>query len=331
VANPAQSLFFAIEGLVLCVWSAHLRRTLAKTADREQWHRQLTQTAADGVWVTDAEGVITFANPRIGEILGVTSGKLVGRRIEEFLFPEEVPVERIRFGNRRAGFRQQFDRRMRRKDGTEAWVLVSASSLPSRGVLSMMTDITERKNAERALRRSETRFRSLFENVLEGVYQSSPEGRILSANPMLLKMLGLNSETDFNNIDIANDLYVDPEIRMRLLERLEREGSFQNVEYALRRRDGEVIHVVENARVVRADDGGVLFYEGTLAEITETRALANGICAAEFSNDFKNVMTAVSGYTHLILEDLDETHPAHATASALLKTVESATDPVRPI
>ena len=87
------------------------------------------------------------------------------------------------------------------------------------------------------LRRSEGRFRNLFENAPEGVYQSSPAGRILAANPMLLRMLGLNSEAELNDVNIASDLYVDPEIRARLLERLEQEGSFQNVEYALRRGD----------------------------------------------------------------------------------------------
>jgi PAS domain S-box-containing protein len=325
-AGTTQAIFFAIEGAVLCFWIARVRRTLTKTADGENWHRQLTETTAVGAWVTEEDGVISYANPRMDEILGLLAGKTAGRRAEEFFFPEEIPVERIRVGNRRAGFRQHFDRRLRRKDGSEAWVLVSASALPTRGVLSMMTDITERKRAEHALRRSEQRFRGLFENVLQGVYQSSPQGRILAANPMLLRMLGLNTEADFNDVDIASDLYVDPEIRASLLERLEHEGSFQNVEYSLRRRDGRVIRVMENARAVRGDDGGVLFYEGTLTEITQKRVQDDLT-----GEDVNNVLTAVSGYTHLILEDLHETHPAHTTASELLKTVESATNQARPI
>ena len=72
--------------------------------------------------------------------------------------------------------------------------------------------------------------------------------RILAANPMLLRMLGLSCEADMNDVNIASDLYVDPNVRKRLLERLERDGSFQNIEYQLRRRDGMVITVQENAR-----------------------------------------------------------------------------------
>ena len=131
-----------------------------------------------------------------------------------------------------------------------------------------MIDITERKQAELALRLSERRFRNLFENIIDGVYQTTPDGRIIAANPMLLKMLGLSSERELNEV-IAVDLYVDPGIRRRLTGRLEREGSFRNVIYELRRRDGHTITVRENARVVRDEDGNVLYYEGTLTDVTQ--------------------------------------------------------------
>jgi PAS domain S-box-containing protein len=296
------------------------------------------ETAAEGIWVTDEQDVITYANPRIGEILGFSPAELRGLRTEDFLFPEEVPAERIRIRNRREGVREQFDRRLRRKDGSEAWVLVTGNSFRSesgefQGVLSMMTDITERKTAEQALRRSEQRFRSLFENVLEGVYQSTPGGRILAANPMLLRMLGLKSEADFNDVNIASDLYVDPSVRRRLLDRLEHEGSFQNVEYSLRRRDGQVIRVLENARVVRGDDGAVLYYEGTLSDITEKREIeeqlrmgqqaeVTGRMAGAIAQDFSNALTAVSGYARLTLDELTPNHPAYFSASELLRAVE---------
>jgi PAS domain S-box-containing protein len=332
---------FAGEGVLLSIGSARLRRATREAARSEDWHRRLVETSGEGIWVTDSEARITYANPRIAEILGVEVADVVGRKTEEFFFPEDLSVERVRFQNLRSGLKEQYDRRLRRKDGSEAWVLACCNPFPNRpseflGVLAMMTDITERKRAEQALRRSEERFRGLFENVLEGVYQSTPEGRILAANPMLLRMLGLVCEADMNDVNIAKDLYVDPNVRKRLLERLERDGSFQNIEYRLRRRDGTVITVQENARVVRDEEGRVLYYEGTLTDITDRKRIeeqlrqaqkmeALGRLAGGIAHDFSNVLTIISGYARLVTGELAATHPARSSAEQMVKAADSAT------
>ena len=330
-------LIFAAEGLFLSAGSGRLRRASRQARRSEEWHRSLIDTSNEGIWVVDARGTVTYANPRMGEILGCVASELVGRRAEEFFFPPDLPMERIRFHDRRPGHREQFDRRLRRKDGSETWVLACSSSFPgnkgdSDGVLAMMTDITERKIAEQALRRSEQRFRGLFENVLEGVYQSTPEGQIIAANPMLLNMLGMASEAELNDVNIARDLYVDPGVRKRLLERLEQDGSFRNVEYQLRRRDGKTITVRENARAVRNEDGRVAYYEGTLSDVTELIQIESELLKAQYRHsvdtiaaniphEFRNVLTVISGYAELMLEDLPVSHPARAAALDIQRTV----------
>ena len=331
---------FAAEGMLLSIGSARLRRATREVARREDWHRRLVETSHEGIWVTDNEARITYANPRIAEILGAQVEDVVGQKVEEFLFPADLSVERIRFENLRTGLKAQFDRRLRRKDGVEAWVLACSNPFPNRpseflGVLAMMTDITERKRAEHALRRSEERFRGLFENVLEGVYQSTPDGRIIAANPMLLRMLGLANEAEMNDVNIASDLYVDRNVRKRLLERLEQDGSFQNIEYQLRRRDGHIITVEENGRVVRDEEGRVLYYEGTLTEITERKRIeeqlrqaqkmeALGRLAGGIAHDFSDVLTIISGYARLVVSELPAAHPARSSAEQLVKAADSA-------
>ena len=229
-------LLFAGEGGLVTAGTARLRRFARESARGEAWHRKLVETAAEEIWVLDNKGTIVWANARMAEMLGISAALLVGHNAEEFYFPADLSVERIRRENLRTGLKEQFDRRLRRGDGAELWVLaccnlttLESNDIP--GSLAMMTDITERKLAEHNLRRSEERFRTLFENVLEGVYQSTPEGRILAANPMLVKMLGLESARDLEDVNIAEDLYVDRDIRKRLLDHLEHEGGFQNVEY----------------------------------------------------------------------------------------------------
>ncbi len=260
LARPA---IFVVEGLLITLYAWGARRIARQIVADSDWHRRMLETTSEAIWVIGEDGVIAYANPRIAEILGCTVEDLQGHNRRDFSFEADLSVERIRFQNRRTGHKDQFDRRLRRPDGGEVWLLTCSNAVFNekgsfQGVLSMMTDITERKRAEYALRRSEEKFRSLFDNIPEGVYQSTPEGRILDANPMSLNMLGLTSEAQLNDVNIAKDLYVDEATRRQLMERLEESGSFQNVEYQLRRRDGCTITVQENARVVRDEQGQVL-------------------------------------------------------------------------
>jgi two-component system, cell cycle sensor histidine kinase and response regulator CckA len=330
-------LVFLMEGALLSAGSRRMWRFSREAALSEAWHRQLVETATEGIWVHNDQGLITYANARMAELLGVTVEELTGRNVDEFFLPADLSVERIRAANLRSGQKVQFDRRLRRRDGAEIWVLACCNLVQGQepGALAMMTDITERKSAEYALRRSEERFRNLFEHVLEGVYQSTPDGRILAANPMLLRMLCLTSEAQLNDVNIAQHLYVDANIRQRLLEQLEQEGGFQNVEYELRRRDGAIITVLENARVVKDENGIVLYYEGTLTDITPRKRIeealrqaqkveALGRLAGGIAHDFNNVLTLITGFTELALTELSPSHPAHASMEQVQQAAESA-------
>lgn len=333
-------LIFAVEGAVLSVGSARLWKAKREAHRGEAWHKRLVETANEGIWIQNDASVITYANARMAEMLGVSVEQLVGRRVDEFFFAADLSVERVRAENLRRGRKEQFDRRMRRSDGSEIWALtccnlIEADQGEKPGALAMMTDITERKRAEHALRQSEERFRNLFETVLEGVYQSTPDGRILHANPMLLKMLGVQNESQLNDINIAKDLDADPHVRRRLLERLEHEGGFQNVEYELRSRDGRIISVLENARVIRDENGAVLYYEGTLTDITPKKRMeeqlrqaqkaeALGRLAGGIAHDFNNVLTVVTGYAQLVLTELELSHPARQSAEQVVEAAGSA-------
>ena len=129
----------------------------------------------------------------------------------------------------------------------------------------------ERRRAEQAVLASEARFRGLFENTLDGVYQVDAEGRFLSVNPALVQMLGYESEEQLKALPSTEDLYIDRNDRRRLVKALNRTGSLRNAELRLRRRDGREIVVLENARAVFDASGKLLGHEGTLSDITERK------------------------------------------------------------
>jgi diguanylate cyclase (GGDEF)-like protein/PAS domain S-box-containing protein len=129
----------------------------------------------------------------------------------------------------------------------------------------------EREQSEAAIRCSESRYRGLFENVIEGVYRATAAGRLEAVNPALVEMLGFERVEDLLALPSTHELYADVADREQVVGRLNRDGIVRNAEYQLRRRDGTLITVVENARVVRDADGTVVGYEGTLADITERK------------------------------------------------------------
>jgi diguanylate cyclase (GGDEF)-like protein/PAS domain S-box-containing protein len=126
----------------------------------------------------------------------------------------------------------------------------------------------ERKRSEDALRRSEAQYRGLFENVIEGVYRSSVEGRFEAANPALVQMLGYDSAEDLLALPDNAPIYAHPSEREKVIAALHRDGVVREAESQLRRRDGTLITVLENARAIRDADGQIVGYEGTLTDIT---------------------------------------------------------------
>jgi diguanylate cyclase (GGDEF)-like protein/PAS domain S-box-containing protein len=138
----------------------------------------------------------------------------------------------------------------------------------------------ERRAAEDALRNSESKFRGLFENVMEGVYQTSREGRILVANPAFVNLLGYSSAEEVYQIP-AGALYWYPSDRETFARRAEAEGELRNEEYVMRRKDGSMLVVVDNCRVVRDAAGRVCGFEGTLTDITERKKAETAVFQAK--------------------------------------------------
>ena len=131
--------------------------------------------------------------------------------------------------------------------------------------------VINREHNEERLRRSEARYRELFENVVDGVFIATREGELITANPALIEMLGYDDTSDLKAAGGTSVLYVNPVDRERVFARLESKGFVRNFEYRLRRRDGKEIVVLENSRALYDDNGCVFAHEGTLSDITDRK------------------------------------------------------------
>jgi PAS domain S-box-containing protein len=135
-------------------------------------------------------------------------------------------------------------------------------------------DVTERKQAEEALREAEQKYRDIFENAGEGIFQSTPDGRYIAANPTLARIYGFASPEELihNRQDISLQVYVNPTRREEFKRQMEERGAVRGFEQEVFRRDGSRLWISVNARAVRDEQGAIQYYEGTAQDISERKA-----------------------------------------------------------
>lgn len=137
----------------------------------------------------------------------------------------------------------------------------------------LVHDVTSRKEAEQALREAERRYRGLFDHALEGIFRTTLDGRYLGANPALANIYGFDSPDELiaNLQNIGSQLYVDPERRQEFMRIITSRGTVAGFESQVYRKNGEVIWISENARLIVEDDGLPQGYEGTVEDITDRK------------------------------------------------------------
>jgi PAS domain S-box-containing protein len=148
-------------------------------------------------------------------------------------------------------------------------------------VWSIQRDITERKRVETALRENEARFRSLFEQSPIGIYRTTPDGRILAANPALIRKLGYGSLEELAARNLESAGYAPSYPREEFKRCLERDGEVRGFEATWTTKSGGTLEVRENARAIRDSEGSILYYEGTAEDVTDQRRAERALGESE--------------------------------------------------
>jgi len=254
------------------------------------------------VVVLDRQGRIVKFNRACEQTTGYTFEELRGRYVwDTLLAPDEIKaVKRVFHELGRQRLANEHENYWVTRDGDHRLIAWSNAVLPDavgevEYIVATGIDITERKQAEAALRKSEEHYRSLFDGVPIGLYRTNPTGEIIDVNPVLAHLLGYpDRESLF--ADDADDVYANVEDRKRWQRLIERDGTVQGFVAQFRRRDGDLIWVRDSARTVRDGNGAVLYYEGALENVTERKQqvleLEGAKIAAEAANRAKSEFLA---------------------------------------
>lgn len=276
-----------------------------EVTERERLNRALRRSERENRAIIDAVSDIIFETNTDGEILFLNSTwrKLTGFDPEQFkrhdlfsmLHPQDQERQRHDFEQLVKGHKQAYRTftRLRTADGTFRSVELAMSMIRhdenrNLRVVGTFTDVEERRRAERALSEAEKKYRTIVENAAGGIYQVTPEGLYLSANIALARILGYDSREDVVRINADRNVYIDSRAREMFKRELEEKGSISNRESRARRKDGALIWVNENARVVRDETGSVLYYEGSIEDITQRKETETALRDAKMHSDMAN-------------------------------------------
>ena len=258
----------------------HLEQLFALIAGSQEGYRDLIDTFDDLLFSVSLGGEIRAANRSLAELFGRPFHKVIGHRLDEFLDDPE--------GSGRATAEKALPRLLEKRHWSGV-IRVRLKGNPSAdqgqgavryfdcvlhtmvkdgqvvGFTGLAREVTQQ-------RESEARFTELFETLQEGVYFVAPDGKLLDANPALVRMLGYDSKEELLGVKVTH-LFLDASQGSAELEELEQRGAVRGHEITLRRRDGSPVICLDTSTAIRDPFGRMIRYQGTLLDITRRREM----------------------------------------------------------
>jgi PAS domain S-box-containing protein len=263
----------------LAMEASDRKQAEAALANSEAKFRSLILNSSDMIAIFDADGITRYQSPSIVSILGYQPEELTGVHTLGMIHSEDrcrvLEAFHQALNNPQSVFSIEY--RFPRKDGSWCFLESTGSNLLAdpfvAGIVVNSRDITERKQVEGALRQAEERYRSIFENAVEGIFQTTPDGHFISANPALARLYGYSSPEELiaNVTNVERQVYVDPNRRAAFIAAMQQYDSVSRFESQIYRQDGSTIWILETARTVKNSQGRILYYEGTVQDITNRK------------------------------------------------------------
>jgi len=317
--------------------SSELKDAVSRAEDTlkesEQIFRTIFENAADGILLADAEDAKLFmGNKRICMELGYSSDEIKNLQVVDLHLEKDLPYVLGQFDQLKQNtIKVARDIPMKRRDGSIYYADVSSFPMTLKNktyLIGIFRDITERRKAEEALRESELRYRSIFENAPLGIFHSTREGKLIDVNPAFSRILCYESPEELislvNRSSIAEQLYVETDHRSGFVDEVLSKGGWHKFENRYRCKDGRIIFANLLFRSIPYPDPSGAELEGFIEDITERKQAEQqaktledqlrkaqkmesiGTFAGGISHDFNNILSAIIGYAELAMIELSD-------------------------
>jgi len=294
-----------------------VHRMRRRLLEREQLFRLISENAADLIAVVDMDGRRIYNSVSYQKVLGYSAEELKNSSGLDEIHPDDRErVLEAAAQARKTGVGATLEYRIRHKNGSWCFlestssVIRNAKGEPEKLVI-VNRDISERKKAVDALELSEASFRSVVEGAPYGIYRCTVDGRFLRVNPALQRMLGYDKEEQLLEADAITDVFRESGDFQRLVELLEKEGEFRDVEVEWRRKDSTPITVRCSGRSLHDSADVSPCFEVFAEDVTERRVLerqlrmaakmeAVGRLSGGIAHDFNNLLGVIIGYSQVL-------------------------------
>jgi PAS domain S-box-containing protein len=324
-------------------------RKLAEEAlkESEERYRSIFEYNVAGIAVADANNRLVKVNAAYCKMLGYTEEEALHLGVAEVTHPDDrsASVEAIGRLKRREVENIVHEKRYVRKDGSIIFAKVEVCALydeEGRYSLGIATieDITERKRSEEALRESEEKYRTLFEESKDVVFMSSADGKILDINSAGVELYGYASKEELLKIDVLKYSYRNPEDRERFKLEMDRNGFVRDFEVEVKKKNGDILTVLTTASAVLDDKGEVVAYRGIVRDITERKSLQQQLAQAQkmeavgeltggIAHDFRNILTIIQANAHILMKKIRRDDDLTTSVGLILKSSDKAANLIK--